>query len=208
MTKILVAMVAFLTLSGGEPAGQPQSSVNKQALEKLLKRAAETHSDAVMIFKDSQLVGEYFAKERGKIELMSCTKSIVNIAIGRLIDAGKIKSLDQPVYEFYPEWKQGRKKLITIRHLLNHTSGLQNVPNTSVEIYPSSDFVKLALAAEVSDTPGSKFSYNNKAVNLLAGIVQVASGKRMDIYFRDEIFQPMDITDFAWTLDESGNPHA
>ena len=207
MKKIHLIMVLLLC-SNIATVSQPPSSIKKEALEKLLKRAAETHSDAVLVFKDSQLVGEYFSKERGKIELMSCTKSIVNIAIGQLIDAGKIKSLDQPVYEIYPEWKQGRKKLITMRHLLNHTSGLQNVPNTGVEIYPSSDFVKLALAAEVSDDPGSRFSYNNKAVNLLAGIVQSVSGKRMDIYVRDEILQPMGITDFDWTLDAAGNPHA
>ncbi len=207
MKKICLITVLLLC-SSIATVSQPPSGIKKEALEKLLKRAAETHSDAVMIFKDSQLVGEYFSQERGKIELMSCTKSIVSLAIGKLIDAGKIKSLDQPVYEFYPEWKQGRKKLIAIRHLLNHTSGLQNVPNTGVEIYPSSDFVKLALAAELSDEPGSKFSYNNKAVNLLAGIVQVASGKRMDIYVRDEILQPLGITDFDWTLDAAGNPHA
>lgn len=48
---------------------------------------------------------------------------------------------------------------------------------------------------------------NNKAVNLLAGIVLKASGKRMDLYIRDEIFAPMGIVDFTWSLDRAGNPH-
>jgi len=110
------------------------------------------------------------------------------------------------VYEFYPEWKQGRKQLITIRHLLDHTSGLQNVPNAGVEIYPARDFIRLALAAELKTDPGKVFFYNNKAVNLLAGIIERASGKRMDIYFRDEIFKPMGIVDFNWATDSAGNP--
>ena len=132
-----------------------------------------------MIVKNGRLVADWdFGQPRGPIEAMSATKSIVSLTIGRLIDSGKIKSLDQPVSDFYPEWKQGRKKLITVRHLLSQTSGLQNEPNTTVEIYPSPDFVQLALAAELSDDPGSRFSYNNKAVNLLAGIVQRASGTR------------------------------
>ena len=84
---------------------------------------------------------------------MSATKSIVSLAIGRLIDSGKITSLDQPVSDFYPEWKQGRKKLITVRHLLNHTSGIQNPPITT-EIYASPDFVQLALAAELCRRAG------------------------------------------------------
>lgn len=197
-----------LLLGAIEAAGRSTTSVNKAVLDALRKRAAETHSSAVVILRDNQLVDAWYSGERGKIELMSCTKSIVNLAIGRLIDTGKIKSLDQPVYEFYPQWKQGRKKLITIRHLLNHTSGLQNVPLTTEEIYPSPDLIKLALSAELSDEPGSKFSYNNKAVNLIAGVVKVASGKRMDLYFKDEFFQPMGITDFAWDLDPAGNPHS
>jgi CubicO group peptidase (beta-lactamase class C family) len=182
--------------------------IDPAALEKLRKRAQEADSDAVVIIKDGRLVADWdFGQKRGPIEAMSATKSIVNLAIGRLIDTGKIKSLDQPVSDFYPEWKQGRKKLITLRHLLNHTSGLQNVPITSFEIYPSPDFVKLALAAEVSDEPGSKFAYNNKAVNLLAGIVERASGMRMDLYLAKEIFEPLGIKDFHWTLDRAGNPH-
>lgn len=208
LKRLAVIAMFFLLPAATHVSGRTTSSVNKEVLEALRKRAAETHSTAMVILKDNQLVDAWYSGERGKIELMSSTKSIVSLGIGRLIEMGKIKSLDQPVHEFYPEWKQGRKKLITIRHLLNHTSGLQNVPLTTLEIYPSPDLIKLALSAELSDEPGSKFSYNNKAVNLLAGVINVASGKRMDLFFKDEFFQPMGITDFAWQLDPAGNPHA
>lgn len=184
-------------------------AINQTLLDKILQRAKETHSSSVLIIKDGKIIGEYYAADKNeKIELMSCTKSIVSLAIGKLIDQGKIKSVNQFVYEFYPEWKQGKKTSVKIKHLLNHTSGMQNLSNAGLEIYPSKDFVKLALAAELSDEPGTKFSYNNKAVNLLAGIVQIASGKRMDIFMRDEFFSPMEIKDFGWTLDAAGNPHA
>jgi CubicO group peptidase (beta-lactamase class C family) len=162
----------------------------------------------VVIVKDGKLVADWtFGKPEGPIEAMSATKSIVSLAIGSLIDQGKIKSLDQPVSDFYPEWKRGRKRQITIRHLLNHTSGLENKPITR-EIYDSPDFVQFALAAELGDDPGSRFSYNNKAVNLLAGIVLKTSGRRMDTYIGEEIFKPMAITQFQWSLDPAGNPQA
>lgn len=182
--------------------------INQNILNKILQRAKTSGSDSVLIIKDGKIIGEYYEVEKGlKMDIMSCTKSVVSLAIGKLIDDGKIKSIDQPVYEFYPEWKQGRKAFITVKHLLNHTSGLQNVADTGVEIYKAKDFIKLALAAELSDNSGTKFSYNNKAVNLLAGIIQVASGKRMDKYIADEIFAPLEIKSFDWTLDEAGNPH-
>jgi CubicO group peptidase (beta-lactamase class C family) len=91
---------------------------------------------------------------------------------------------------------------------MNHTSGLQNVPIATQEIYPSPDFVQLALCAELKNPPGTTFSYNNKAANLLAGVVEKASGKRLDDYLRDELFTSLGITDFTWTRDRAGNPHA
>lgn len=180
--------------------------IDTEVLQRLKVRA-EAGSDAVVVVKDGKLVADWtFGKPAGPIEAMSATKSIVNLAIGRLIDQAKIRSLDQPVADFYPEWRQGRKLKITIRHLLNHTSGLQNNPHAG-EIYASPDFVQYALAAELSDDPGARFAYNNKAVNLLAGIVKKASCKRMDVYIREEIFAPMGITAFTWSLDDAGNPH-
>jgi len=177
-------------------------------LDTLLKAAEETQTDGLLIYLDGKIVGEYyFGKSPRKVETMSSTKSIVSLAIGKLLTDGKIKSLDQPVSDFYPEWKQGMKSNITLRHLLNHTSGLQNFPSTSKEIYPSPDFVQLALSAEVVNIPGSYFSYNNKAVNLIAGVVRKASGQRMDIYLKEKLFAPLGITDFDWTLDRAGNPH-
>lgn len=184
-------------------------ATEKSVLDKILQRAKETHSNSVLIIKDGKILGEYYAGDRNeKLQLMSATKSIVSLAIGKLIEEGKIKSINQPVYEFYPEWKQGKKAFITVKHLLNHTSGIQNVSNAGTEVESSKDAVKLALAAELSDAPGTRFSYNNKAVNLLAGIISLASGKRMDIYFRDEFFKPMQIKDFGWMLDAAGNPYA
>jgi CubicO group peptidase (beta-lactamase class C family) len=191
------------------PRGDPAKlGISADALEKLRNRAEESKSDAVVIIKDGQLVADWdFDQKRGPIEAMSATKSIVSLAIGRLIDAGKIKSIEQPVCDLYPEWKQGRKKSITIHHLLSQTSGLQNVLSTVPEINQSPDFVQLALAAELSDDPGAKFSYNNKATNLLAGVVKQASGMRMDQFLGKELFEPLGIKDFGWTLDRAGNPH-
>lgn len=203
------ALLAIMAAVGLQAVCFGQSEIKKSALDRLVDAAQKAHSDALVIWKDGKPYGEwYFGKAPTKIEAMSATKSVVNLAIGKLITDGKIKSVDQPVYEFYPEWKQGRKKNITLKHLLNHTSGLQNYPRTDLEIYPSPDFVQLALAAELSDDPGAVFAYNNKAVNLLAGIVQKASGQRMDLYLRDTLFAPLGITNFSWTLDRAGNPHA
>jgi CubicO group peptidase (beta-lactamase class C family) len=188
-------------------ASQAAAPINAEALAKLIKAGQASHSDAVVVMLDGKVVAEeYYGKPKGPIEAMSVTKSIVGLAIGLLIDDGKIRSLDQPVSDFFPEWKQGRKKLITVRHLLTHTSGLQSAPSTE-EVYESPDFVQLALAAELDTAPGEVWSYNNKALNLVAGLVTKASGQRLDLFLKERLFAPMGITTATWSLDPAGNPH-
>jgi CubicO group peptidase (beta-lactamase class C family) len=191
------------TFPPGDPA---QLGVDVAALMRLKEKAEAEGSDAVVVVKDGKLIADWdFGKERGPIHAMSATKSVVSLAIGRLIDEGKI-TLDQPVSDFFPEWKQGRKQLITVRHLLNHTSGLEDKA-TSGEIYNSPDFVQFALAADLVSDPGSKFFYSNKATNLLAGVVRRGSGQPLDEYVKREIFEPLGIKDFMWSKDPAGNPH-
>jgi CubicO group peptidase (beta-lactamase class C family) len=183
------------------------AQVNFAALSALIEGAQKSNSSALVVMQEDRILYEStFGQPTRKIETMSVTKSVVSMIVGTLIDSGKIKSVDEPIHTFFPEWKQGRKKAITLKHLLNHTSGLQADSHTA-EIYASPDFVQLALAAELADEPGARFFYNNKAVNLIAGVVKKASGKRMDEYAREVIFGPLDITDFNWSLDRAGNPH-
>ena len=183
------------------------AGIDPAALERLVKRAEETHSDSLVILKDGKLVGEWrFGKPAEPIEVMSVTKSVVNLAIGRLVETKKIESIDVPVATFYPEWKGTPKEKILIRHLLDHTSGLAANRN-AMEVYQSKDVVRLALDADPAQEPGTEFFYNNKAINLLAGIVEKASGRKLDEYLRDELFAPLGVTRFYWMRDSAGNPH-
>jgi len=187
-------------------------NINQDILKQIKLKAEETHSDAIIIIKDNKKVYEdYFGKEEKPIYIASAGKSLVSLAIGNLIDKKLIDSLDQPVYTLFPEWRQGKKKKITIRMLLNHTSGLQNHPNASIELEPAPTYklknvIDLALAAELTNGPGEKFNYNNKAVALLGGIIEKTSGKRFDKFFIDEFYKPMDIANYSWIQDEEGNP--
>src|SRR5690606_25454076 len=182
--------------------------VDPAALERLLAAARDAHSDALVVLHDGELVGAWHRGGRSRrIESMSVTKSIVNLAIGRLVTLGAIESIDLPLSRFSPQWSAGRKARAPIRPLLHHTSGIES-GRTTEEIYASNDFVRLALNAELTSEPGSRLFYNNKAVNLLAGIVEKAVGKKMDAFLRDDLFARLGITDFRWSRDRAGNPHA
>ncbi len=181
------------------------------ALKSLVDGAKTSHSDTLLVIHDDKVLVDY--RRPGApyrpIEMMSSTKSLVGLAVGRLITQGKLRSVDEPVSDFYPEWKQGNKAKITLRMLLNHTSGLQNEALTSAEIYPAPDGFQLALAAELSDPPGTRFRYNNKAMNLLAGVIEKAAGEPMDTYIAKELLAPMGIQLPPWDdRDQAGHPRA
>lgn len=202
------ALIALLLYGLLPITAASAEEVDPAALKMLTDRAVATGSDAVVVyFHGTKILDYHSPKERQPIYIMSCTKSMVGLAVGEAIAEGKIKSIDEPVYDFFPEWKQGRKKLVTIRHLLSMTSGLQHT-GVGAEIYPLPDSVKMALAAELQTQPGAAFSYNNKAVNLLGGIIHVATGEWLDMYVRDHFFDPMDIGFWKWERDDAGNAYA
>jgi CubicO group peptidase (beta-lactamase class C family) len=197
-------MLAGATLATGVRA---QSTLDQNALARLQKRAVETGSDAVLVYVDGKKVLDERSKSGSEpIFLMSCTKSIVGLATLKAISDGKIKNIDEPVADFYPEWNQGRKKLITVRMLLAMTSGVQHM-GIGNEVYAAPDSVKLALAAELQTAPGAAFSYNNKAVNILTGIILHVSGEFIDDYVQEHFLDPMGITDWRWGHDQAGNPY-
>lgn len=176
-----------------------------EVLADIERNGRAAHSDAVLIQKDGVPLLDV-ASTSEPIHLMSATKSIMALAIGLLLDDGKLASLDEPVSAIYPEWRQGQKRDITVRMLLEHTSGLQNVPNAGVELESAPDLVQLALAAEITSVPGSAFSYNNKATNLLPGIIARLAGQPVDAYLEARLFRPLGITRYDWMKDEAGTP--
>lgn len=211
MKTWLAIAILMLPLAGALPthAGEIPAAERK-ALAQLLDRGKQTDSAAVLVLQDGREIGHYYPHDKapGPIELMSVTKSVVALGIGQLLDQGKIKSLDQPVADFYPEWRQGRKKDITLRMLLDHTSGLQDLPRTTAEVYPAPDAIQLALTAELVSKPGATAFYSNKAVNLLGGIIEKASGQPMDVFFRNGLFKAMRIHPGPWQKDKTGHPYA
>ncbi|WP_104990927.1 serine hydrolase [Deinococcus sp. NW-56] len=178
-------------------------------LDALVDEARATNTSALIVMRDGEVVVDEVIDGRGDrpIETMSVTKAVLSLVVGRAVTLGHLPGADVPVCEFFPEWQQGRKRDVTLRHLMTHTSGLQNELHTGKEIYPSSDFVQLALCAELDHDPGTYFAYNNKAANLICGLLERATGQRADDFARAELFGPLGMEEWEWVRDPAGNPH-
>ncbi|GAA4974421.1 CubicO group peptidase (beta-lactamase class C family) [Nonomuraea thailandensis] len=129
------------------------------------------------------------------MRVASVSKSFTAMAVMTLVDQGKIK-LDEPVAAQLPGFRMAdpRAARITVRHLLNQTSGLSDrtvdIASTEEATSPADYTARLAdsrLAAE----PGTRYEYCNVNYDLAGRLVEVASGRRFGDYLRDRVFGPL-----------------
>lgn len=171
-------------------------------LNEIQKQAHASHLARVFIQQENTVLLDWGASQT-LLQSFSITKSIMGLVIGVLWDQRIIHDLHTPLYHFFPEWDQGHKQHITLWHLLTHTSGLQDDP-TYEDIIRSPDAVQLALCAELTSLPGDKYSYNNKATNLIPGVIQQITGKPAENVIQEFLFNPLKIENFEWRKDKKG----
>jgi len=142
-------------------------------------------------------------------DLRSVTKSITSACVGIAIAQGKIRSVDQKAFEFFPEYSKqdtGLKSAITIKHLLMMASGLlwdENVPytsneNTEIQMDDSGDPLKFILERPMQDTAGKSWNYSGGATQLLGCIIEKATGEKLDEFAKKFLFEPLGIKKFYW----------
>ena len=143
--------------------------------------------------------------------IFSSTKSIVGLLVGAALDEGKIKSLDEPVGNYIPSFKEGKRARITIRHLLTMSGGLNwdeayaSLFSVTTHGYYGNDLYDLATSLEPIEEPGVQFSYRSGDTQLLAFIVEQATGKTISAYAEEKLWKPMQsCRDAYWLLDKRG----
>jgi CubicO group peptidase (beta-lactamase class C family) len=126
-------------------------------------------------------------------DLASVTKPLSGIALMLCIEDGLL-NLDDPVGRYIPEFAQGDKAIIRIRHIVSHTSGVQSNPRLQNE-YKTWEKLKPAyLALPLIGAPGSLFLYSSINFILLALIIERVTGRTLDGLLNERVFGPMGLT--------------
>ena len=137
--------------------------------------------------------------------IYSGTKNFV--ALTCLIAAQNgLLSLDEPASLTLTEWRHDRRRAITIRQLLNQTSGLDPSPEMIGE---SRDQMAAAVRARLLAAPGNQFHYGPANYQALGEILRrklARSDTSVEDYMHRVIFDPLDIDVPAWARDDAGNP--
>lgn len=186
---------------------QGQPAYNKGLLDEMIKFNKEMKSDRLIVSLKDTLIADvtFRGKSNDKFLIYSITKIFSGIAVGILIDKKLISGPEVPIAEFFEEWKNDSlKRKISIRHILQHTSGL-SANNGSQDIYPQPDFVQFALNSPIITEPGHSFFYNNKAINIISGIVKKVTGQNLEQFIKENLFLHLSINDYEWKQDKAGN---
>ncbi|WEK34052.1 MAG: serine hydrolase [Candidatus Pseudobacter hemicellulosilyticus] len=190
------------------------SGLNASLLSEMVEKIMDgTYKDvhSILIIKDGKLVFEEYFYQYNKDslhELRSVTKSFISALTGIAIDKGYIKSKDEAVLPFFPEYKPNNfvesKKKITVENLLSNQTGLDcDISNSQSEgnetkMGYSPDWVKFTLDLPMVDTPGGKGMYCSGNPVTLGRIIEKTTGLALADFARKTLFAPMGVTHFKW----------
>ena len=191
-----------------------QSGMLADMMQHIIDYSFGIHS--VLIVRDGKLVlAAYFWPFSAEMKhiLHSCTKSVTSALIGIAIDKGYIRSVKQPIKDFFPEPAAGwddLKKSITIEDLLMMASGLDCKDSYIYgwaglyAMSSSRNWAQYVLDLPMVTSPGSKFEYCNGLSYLLSVIIQNATKMKALDFAVKYLFEPIGIRDVSWAASPQG----
>jgi CubicO group peptidase (beta-lactamase class C family) len=213
--------------------GWPVASVNedklidRDALCRIADRLASSDANihAVLVARGGRLLFERYFRGSDEINshpvgkvsfdadtlhnVKSVSKSVASLAVGIAIDRGLIRSVNEPIFSFFPELSDLRtpeKDRIQLVHALTMSMGLawvEAIPsnednNDEVRMHMASDPCRYVLGLAATAPAGHEFFYNTGALTLVSAIIRKATGRPLDEFARETLFEPMGITQVEW----------
>lgn len=163
--------------------------------------ARSTNTSSFLVWHAGELVAEHYYGDTSRqtgIVSKSLAKPLTAIAIGRALEMGLVKSLDQPVADFITEWRGTPKQAMLIRHLLDMRTGFlaqgsspdpANIWNTSY-LHPEHERF-IINDYPLVNAPGTRYDYSNSTSELVAVVIERASGRRYAEFIGTEVLRPI-----------------
>lgn len=201
-------------VANGKPQPWAQSvNYNKQQIDtSLLGDFAKYQTVGFLVIKNDSLLHEQYWEgydEHSVVNSFSMAKSINAVLVGIALKEGLIKNVDEPVSNYLPEFREGNKSKITIKHLLTMSSGIDFKEDYAspfawpAQAYYGNDVNALTIKAEARDTPGIVWYYKGGDSQLLGMILKKATGKKVADYASEKLWKRIGAQDKAfWSTDE------
>lgn len=209
-----IVSATFALAAAAAPAAPELSAKRLEGIAPLVEAAIQAHKipgAVVLIGHDGQVVYRKAFGERSLVperqpmsadtifDLASMTKVVATTtAVMQLVEQGKIE-ISAPASDYWPEFKQNGKELVTIRELMTHYSGLP----PDLELKPAwtgyDTAMQKIVATKLTVPAGTRFIYSDINFETLGEIVRRVSGEPLDVYCAEHIFKPLDMKDTRFT---------
>lgn len=188
-------------------------NINGITFEKYLEN---NHTVAFLIIRNDSILYEKYFDEYQKESIVasfSMAKSITSILIGCAIDDHLIQSVDEPITTYIPELKANNFDKVTIKHLLQMTSGLDfnesylNPFGHAASFYYGTNLRNEINKLKLEHEPGTNFNYVSGDTQLLGLVLERSlKNKTISQYLEEKIWKPLQMEyDASWSLDKNKN---
>lgn len=173
-------------------------TISSDALQQATEYARINNSSALIIWRNGAIEAEQYFGDNDADTLLnsrSFAKPLTTIAIGRALQLGKIESLDQPVADFIPQWRDDPlKSRMLIRHLLDMRTGFlpqaaafepNHILNRAY-LHPRHTEVIINDYPLVGQ-PGARYDYSNATAEMVAPVIEAATGRSYQEFIGTEI---------------------
>ena len=175
--------------------------MNKEQFHEFVTASTGNESNICQIYavKDGRVAYDdcwHGFKTEDAMNVNSVTKGIMALLAGIALDKGCIKDVDQKVMDFFPDYtvKRGEKTIydVTIRHLLTMTAPYKGKSEPWKKVCTSQDFT-LAILDNLGGRGGitGEFRYATLGIQILAGIIERATGEKCIDFANRELFSPL-----------------
>lgn len=175
----------------------------------------DTQTVAFLVIKNDSLIHETYYDDYGptsKSNSFSMVKSMITALLGKAIEQGHIKSLDQKVIDFLPNLKGPYANQVSVGDLASMASGLQwsekyySPFSVTTAAYFVKDLAKTMMDQPIDTPPGKTFKYSSGTTQLLGMVLREATGKNLTDYFYENFWNPMGAeAEAVWQVDSEEN---
>ncbi len=186
-----------------------------QEIDELVVKKHHPQINSVVVWQDGSIIGQCYYNgfnEGSRNFIRSVAKSIVSLGVGIALDRGLIKSLDDSISKYLPEFNENRDyrhKAITIKQLLTMSSGIfwnggvhYHCPMMN-QLRRSDNWISHIADCAVKDVPGTVNLYKEWDMILVTQVLSAACGDAFD-FINDNIYKPLGINSGRWYQSKCG----
>lgn len=189
---------------------------NKQKLSSELENhLKETETVSFLVIRHGKILQEHYWDNYNKTKKsnsFSIAKTITVILLGKAIDDGRIKGIDQAFSDFYPEFSYNQfGKNLTLKNLAAMEAGLdwkedyKDPFGSNAKLYYGFSLADIVFNSRLKQNPGEKFEYQSGATQLLGFAIGKATGTSLSAYASAKLWKPLGMEQNAeWTTDDTG----